>query len=105
VNPEQPPSGIPPSTGDGTDSATLTSNSSDSISGEGTNEAKVPQAISANPTEQPITSSGVVGVNGTPVVYDPEFLDDPELKTGKHRTVLSLPSFRVGFFFAQKICS
>jgi len=26
--------------------------------------------------------------------YDPNFLDDPELKTGKHRTVLNLPCFR-----------
>lgn len=27
--------------------------------------------------------------------YDPDFLDDPDLKTGKHRTVLNLPGFRV----------
>jgi len=26
--------------------------------------------------------------------YDPDFLDDPEFKTGKHRTVLNLPGFR-----------
>lgn len=28
-----------------------------------------------------------------PSHYDPIFLDDPNLKTGKHRTVLALPSF------------
>jgi hypothetical protein len=28
-------------------------------------------------------------------VYNPNFLDDPELKTGKHRTVITLPSFIV----------
>lgn len=28
-------------------------------------------------------------------MYDPDFIDDPELTTGKHRTVLNLPSFRV----------
>lgn len=27
--------------------------------------------------------------------YDPLFLDDPELRTGKHRTVIALPSFYV----------
>ena len=26
--------------------------------------------------------------------YDPDYIDDPDLKTGKHRTVLNLPGFR-----------
>ncbi|OZJ01977.1 hypothetical protein BZG36_04984, partial [Bifiguratus adelaidae] len=34
-------------------------------------------------TEEPVQSLN----------YDPYYLDDPELKTGKHRTVISLPSF------------
>ncbi len=31
--------------------------------------------------------------------YDPFFLDDPEMKTGKHRTVLNLPCFRVRYIY------
>jgi hypothetical protein len=31
----------------------------------------------------------------TDSIYDPHFIDDPDLKTGKHRTVLNLPGFRV----------
>jgi len=30
--------------------------------------------------------------------YDPNFLDDPDLTTGKHRTVLNLASFRSSIF-------
>lgn len=29
-----------------------------------------------------------------PQVYDPLFVDDPGLTTGKHRTVMNLPSFK-----------
>jgi len=32
--------------------------------------------------------------NKVQTLYDPDFLDDPTLKTGKHRTVLNLPGFR-----------
>ncbi|KAK5577011.1 hypothetical protein RB653_001948 [Dictyostelium firmibasis] len=36
--------------------------------------------------------------NGVPLKYDPTFLDNSELKTGKHRTVMNLPSYKVSIF-------
>lgn len=31
-------------------------------------------------------------------IYDPDYLDNPELKTGRHRTVIALTSFMVLFY-------
>ncbi|KYQ89393.1 argonaut-like protein [Tieghemostelium lacteum] len=39
-----------------------------------------------------------VDINGVPLKYNPKFLDNAELKTGKHRTVMNLPSYKVSIF-------
>lgn len=47
--------------------------------------------------EEVITGSLLAGGSASSalhsVYYDPLFVDDPELRTGKHRTVMALPSF------------
>eukprot|EP01132_Coremiostelium_polycephalum_P005920 gene5920-7369_t len=40
----------------------------------------------------------VDGSTGIPLKYDPSFLDNSELKTGKHRTVMNLPSYKISIF-------
>ncbi|KAI8805683.1 hypothetical protein BJ742DRAFT_400684 [Cladochytrium replicatum] len=37
--------------------------------------------------------AGLLEPTGSLSLYNPYFLDDPELRTGKHRTVITLPSF------------
>ncbi|GAM27363.1 hypothetical protein SAMD00019534_105380 [Acytostelium subglobosum LB1] len=39
-----------------------------------------------------------VDPSGIPLKYDPLFLDNSELKTGKHRTVMNLHSYKVSIF-------
>jgi hypothetical protein len=49
--------------------------------------------VSNNPNNA--SNSQYLSTQDTENIYDPHFIDDPELKTGKHRTVLNLPGFRV----------
>ncbi|EGG18734.1 hypothetical protein DFA_04230 [Cavenderia fasciculata] len=46
---------------------------------------------------QPIASDDL-DINGVPLKYDPLFLDNSELKTGKHRTVMNLPGYKISIF-------
>jgi len=39
-----------------------------------------------------------VDMNGIPLKYNPGFLDNSDLKTGKHRTVIFLPSYKITVF-------
>ncbi|KAF2075287.1 hypothetical protein CYY_003416 [Polysphondylium violaceum] len=39
-----------------------------------------------------------VDMNGIPLKYNPGFLDNSDLKTGKHRTVIYLPSYKISIF-------
>lgn len=56
-----------------------------SVSSESTTETSSFSSIS--------TSSDSSRPGGIPDHYDPLFLDDPELTAGRHRTVITLPSF------------
>lgn len=50
-----------------------------------------------------ISSSQYLPNQDIDFTYDPHFLDDPDLKTGKHRTVLNLPGFRVKYLKDKNI--
>lgn len=41
------------------------------------------------------TSADEEGFDKMDAAYDPEFLDNPELRSGKHRTVINLTSYVV----------
>ncbi|GAM27081.1 hypothetical protein SAMD00019534_102560 [Acytostelium subglobosum LB1] len=45
-----------------------------------------------------VVSPDEVDSSGIPLKYDPLFLDNSELKTGKHRTVMNLQSYTVSIF-------
>lgn len=65
-----------------------------SSSGSSSNDSSTSSSSSSSSDSSSSSSSdeNFDFVSG-PSHYDPIFLDDPNLKTGKHRTVLALPSF------------
>eukprot|EP01133_Synstelium_polycarpum_P006619 gene6619-7694_t len=62
-------------------------------------ETSYAHLLSSNYIAPPMqVAADEVDANGVPLKYDPMFLDNSELKTGKHRTVMNLPGYKVSIF-------